>query len=304
MPDPTRKSPDDHGIDGWVGRERVSDDVLTVDRARKLAATLDTDPAAIVDGAPLPLGWHWTFFHRPTPRSGLAADGHERRGGFLPPVPLPRRMWAGGRIRFLRPLPIGTTIRRVSTVRSVEVKEGRSGRLAFVTVEHRLHDSEVVAVVEEQDIVYLERPPGGWTPSTPTLPPRTGDGASPLPLGSFTADEVTLFRFSALTFNGHRIHYDRRFAQEVEGYPDLVVHGPLIALLLLDAGSRWRQEAFGDQSAAWRADFEYRALQPLFCGEPMGLFGAARSGAPRRADLWAVHETRGMVMKAQFGPVS
>ena len=291
----------------WLGRRRVMEDTVAPERARKMAATLDQDPESFVDGAPLPWGWHWMLFHEPVRRSALADDGHEARGDFLPPVPLPRRMWAGGRLRFLRALSIGSTVERTSTVRSIEMKDGRSGPLAFVTVEHRIADVQGVVVEEEQHLVYLERPVGAWSP-----PPRIdspGVGATPggceprdvRSLGRFSADEVTLFRFSALTFNGHRIHYDPRFANEVEGYPDIVVHGPLIALLLLGAGRRWLNDHGSGVPDAAAMSFSYRALQPLFRAEPIELRGMGWTGADASGvELWGEHAERGMVMRAEL----
>jgi 3-methylfumaryl-CoA hydratase len=301
-------------FDAWVGRQRVARDTLGLERARKLAATLDQDPAGLRAGAPLPLGWHWIFFHEAVPRSALAEDGHERRGDFLPPVPLPRRMWAGGRLDARRPLAIGADVERVSTIRSVELKEGRSGSLAFVTVEHRLSDGDGLALIEEQDIVYVEATPRAEAePSSPTLSGRAARGNRPAAPGDrsaaplepsalrerFTADEVTLFRFSALTFNGHRIHYDRRFATEVEGYPGLVVHGPLLALLLTAAGERWLGAVDRPAAPDERLRFEYRALRPLFCGEPVEVFGRAiaASNGSHGVELEARHVSRGITTR-------
>ena len=300
----------------WIGRERVATDTVGLERARKLAATLDRAPDALSVGDPLPRGWHWIYFHEPLRRSALAADGHERRGDFLPPVPLPRRMWAGGRLHFVADIPIGSEVQRTSTIRSVETKEGRSGRLAFVTVQHRLASPDGdVFVDEEQDIVYLERTAEPWSPPDPPPKLEPPEGARSRKLGTFTADEVALFRFSALTFNGHRIHFDRGFAREAEGYPDLVVHGPLVALLLLDAADRWAGEGAEDVVAAAAAAthgqvrFEYRGLQPAFCGETVELWGAAPGSggaseggddAPGSLTLWAEHPARGVVTRAEW----
>jgi len=296
----------------WIGRERVTEDTVTLERALKLAATLDADSAGLRKGAPLPAGWHWTLFHEVVPQSALAADGHERRGDFLPPIALDRRMWAGGRLRFYRALKIGAPVQRISTVRSVDLKEGRSGPLAFVTVEHRLTDAEGVVLEEEQDLVYLNRSPA--PPMTGSTEPAKGAAedvgrrageAEPRARADWsevvTLDEVALFRFSALTFNGHRIHYDRPYATEVEHYPDLVVHGPLVALLLLGAGLRWtaRDDRLREENAPVR--FQYRALQPLYCNESFELNGTAveASGSESAVELRA-HGTRGLAMRAEL----
>lgn len=326
---PEGRSSDGQEPADWIGRERASSDTLTLERARKLAATLDLDPDGLTAGAPLPPGWHWIYFHEPVVRSDLAEDGHERRGSFLPPVPLDRRMWAGGRLRFLRPLRIGERVQRISTIRSVEEKQGRAGPLAFVTVEHRIVGEDGgVALEEEQDLVYLSRtPPGGGSDSGEGRKNRgegaknAGDGAMSTGDGSngagdgvpaeprtwtepFAADEVTLFRFSALTFNGHRIHYDRRYATELEGYPDVVVHGPLLALSLLGAGARWAGAAQGvEPLIGWR--FGYRARQPVFCREPVRLAGRALSAEEGGGmELFIRHPDRGTVMDATLTPLS
>jgi 3-methylfumaryl-CoA hydratase len=284
--------PDDLGdFSDWVGRERLVRDVLTLERARKLAATLDADPAALSEGSALPPGWHWIYFHEAVRRAALAEDGHEKRGDFLPPVPLPRRMWAGGRLRFQRPLRIGDEVSRVSRIVSVKEKEGRTGPLAFVTVEHTLSDATGAALVEEQDIVYLGRPTGdaGTRPGAGPRPDTPADWTS-----TFEADEVTLFRFSALTFNGHRIHYDRPYATDVEGYAGLVVHGPLLALVMLGTAAGWAGDGHGVER------FEYRSLQPLFCRESITFRGrrgpTAREGS-RTLDLSGDHAERGVVIR-------
>ena len=296
---------DGHAFADHVGRERVMEDTMTLERARKLSATLDLDPDKLRSGAPLPFGWHWIYFHEPALRSALAEDGHERRGDFLPPIPLDRRMWAGGRLCFAEPIEIGATIRRTSTVRSIELKEGRSGSLAFVTVEHLLSDSSGVLLEEEQEIVYLNRAPER-TSSAPAARPKVVGASAPEDRGdwseSVTLDEVTLFRFSALTFNAHRIHYDRRYAAEVEHYPDIVVHGPLIAMLLLGAGSRWAEARFGPPPRPGSVEFNYRALQPVFCNEAIqlcGLAADAKASGPS-IELWATHGERGEAMRAEL----
>ena len=292
----------------WVGRERVTEDVIALDRARALAASLDQDPAALNAGDVLPHGWHWIYFHDAIRRSALGEDGHERRGDFLPPLPQRRRMWAGGRLRFTGSLAIGATLRRVSRVRSVENKEGRSGPLVFVTVEHTLHSGDEVVLEEEQDLVFVDRRPGP-EPAAATRP-GSGSAATARPAlmpdaewsEPFAADEVTLFRFSALTFNGHRIHYDRGYATEVEGYPGIVVHGPLLALLLLGAGLRSLGGADDRRDAPTALSFDYRALGPVFANETIALFGTAApdSGSERSVALWAAHPERGMTTRAEL----
>lgn len=277
-------------LESWIGNERTDDDVLTLASARGMSALLDRPPEALQSGSPLPPAWHWLYFNPVVRRSALAEDGHERRGNFLPPVPLPRRMWAGGRLRFLSPLHLGETVRRTSTIASVQKKEGRTGPLVFVTVGHEIENASGVAITEEQDLVYREVS-GDGAGATAT-PPSAQDSSEWSE--TFTADSMTLFQFSALTFNSHRIHYDHRYVTETEGYPDLVVHGPLVALLLLDAGSRWLERS--------PDFFSYRAVSPLFCGEEFTIAG--KSTGRGRAELWAAHPERGPAMRATVGPPS
>ncbi len=268
----------------WIGREEVVTDVLSPFAARGMAALLDRDPAGLDEGDPLPEGWHWLYLNAATPRSALGTDGHARRGGFLPPVALPRRMWAGGRLRFLRPLLLGERVERRSRVLAVEEKEGRSGSLVRVTVQHSVAGEGSAAVEEEQDLIYREAPKSDAPrPDPPRLPAELDWRESFLP------DAVVLFRFSALTFNGHRIHYDQPYATGVEGYPGLVVHGPLLALLLLDAARR----RAGRRAAA----FEYRAVSPLFADAPITLAG--RSGGPgSETTLWVAGSEGTVAMQA------
>jgi 3-methylfumaryl-CoA hydratase len=269
----------------WVGRERVEAGRLDLFPARGMAALLDRDPAALAEGDPLPPGWHWLYLNPATPRSRLGPDGHARRGGFLPPVALPRRMWAGGRLRFPRPLLLGERVERRSRILSVEEKQGSTGSLVRVTVAHEVRGEGGGAVEEEQDLIYREAARPGEPPrATPPLPAEAEWREAFLP------DAVTLFRFSALTFNGHRIHYDHPYATGVEGYPGLVVHGPLTALLLLDAAARHA----GRRPAAFR----YRAVGPLFGDEPITLAGRAAAG-PDAAEAWAAGPSGTVATRAE-----
>ncbi len=275
-------------LDGWSGPTRRVEDALDPFPARGMAALLDRDPESLGPGDPLPPGWHWLYFRTPVRTSALGPDGHEARGSFLPPVPLPRRMWAGGRLRFPGPpLVVGRPARMRSVVSRVVEKEGRSGPLVFVTVTHEFRCDEGLAVVEEQDLVYR----GGTAPDAARR--REEAPASADWTESITPDAVTLFRFSALTFNGHRIHYDHPYATGVEGYPGLVVHGPLLALLLLDAAGRWE----GVSPAA----FSYRATAPLFAGRPITLAGARSEAA---TELWAAGGDGAVAMRARADRMS
>lgn len=271
----------------WVGQREFARDRVAAAPVAALAATLDHPPREVRDGDPLPPLWHWLYF-LPHPRaSELGEDGHARRGGFLPPVALPRRMWAGSRFEFgARPLRVGDDVERTSTVEDVKRRTGRSGALVFVTVRHeiRVAGDADAALREWHHIVYREAARAGDA-SPPTVAPPT----APQWQRCVTPDAVLLFRYSALTFNAHRIHYDRAFATGVEGYPGLVVHGPLLATLLLDLLRGHRPDA------ALEA-FEFRALRPLFDGAAFTLCGAAAGDAHVR--LWALAPDGAVAMDA------
>ncbi len=257
----------------WVGRSEAAEDVIDPVRARALHSALDLPGAPPGPGDPLPPLWHWLYFWTTPPASTLGPDGHPERGGFLPPIDLPRRMWAGSRITFPRPLPIGSAAQRRSTIADVRMTQGRSGRLAFVTVRHEISAAGEVCVVDEYEIVY-RAPPTSDEVAQPGKP--APDQASWR--RDWRADPVLLFRYSALTFNGHRIHYDRTYVTEVEGYPGLVVHGPLLATLMVELVREH------DPAAAITA-FEFRARRPIFDGAPFTVCGAP-SGDGSRAELW------------------
>ncbi|QUJ77918.1 MaoC family dehydratase N-terminal domain-containing protein [Sulfitobacter albidus] len=239
--------------------------------------TLDRD-ATLDDGMALPALWHWLYFLETAPLSGLGRDGHPAKGGFLPPVALPRRMWAGGRLGFMRPLVLGEEARKISTIRAVTPKNGRSGPLCFVTVRHEIAGPDGPALWEEHDIVYRADPAPGPPAATPTDPV----GADWETTRQIVPSEVMLFRYSALTFNGHRIHYDRDYATGVEGHAGLVVHGPLIATLLADLATSRR----GDRMRA----FSFRAVAPVFDTAPFTLH--ARGDGPREELAAATAEGR------------
>ena len=269
----------------WVGRSEERSDTITAAPLAGLAATLDRDDPAPVAGSAVPPLWHWLYFLPTARQSELGADGHPRRGGFLPPVDLPRRMWAGGRLRFERALRVGETATRRSRIADVTAKEARSGPLVFVTVAHEIATAAGVALREEHDIVYRGLPAPGAA-ATPAEAPRDETFAR-----TIVADAVLLFRYSALTFNGHRIHYDRRYVTEVEGYPGLIVHGPLIATLLLDLLRR-------ERPAASVVRFEFKAVSPLFDLDPFTVCGRADPAEPRRYALWARNHAGGLAMQA------
>ncbi len=264
----------------WIGRTETRLDTAGAWPVAALTATFGRDDPPPRAGDPVPPGWHWLYFLDIAPAGELGEDGHPHRGGFLPPVALPRRMWAGGRIEFLAPLRIGDAVRRVSTIRNVEAKSGKSGDLVFVTVEHQIFGNDTLAVREEHDIVYRDAPKPGAPPAKTAAPAPAAPKAAWH--RELTPDPVLLFRFSALTFNGHRIHYDLDYCRDVEGYPGLIVHGPLQTLLLLDLCRR--------QSARPVRRLEYRAQRPVFHGTPLSVNGTPSADAAS-ADLWTADAT-------------
>lgn len=203
-----------NGLKQWAGRTETVEDAIALAPLHAMAATLDHDGPAPGAADPLAPCWHWLYFLPAAPLSTLGPDGHPQRGGSLPPVPLPRRMWVAGRMDFLRPLRVGSPIRRTSRIADVSSKQGRTGPLVFVRVHHELHDTSGVCLAEVQDIVYRDTPQAGDAP--PAAPAARTDEQF---CRRLDPDPVLLFRYSALTFNGHRIHYDRPYATGVEGYP-------------------------------------------------------------------------------------
>ncbi|MBD7978494.1 FAS1-like dehydratase domain-containing protein [Serpens gallinarum] len=269
----------DSAFTAWIGRGEEAHDQLSRNLIKRIAATFgEPNPA---HGSPLPPLWQWCFFQEPVAESGLGADGHPARGGFLPPADNRNRMWAGGRVEFFEPLKVGGEATRVSTIKHIEEKHGRTGALLFVTVQHDYLQDGVLAIREEQDIVYREPTPPKLT-SGEALP--TGDWSEPV-----EPTPTLLFRYSAVTFNGHRIHYDWPYVTETEGYPGLVVHGPLIATLNLRAFCRANPEARVKR-------FAYRGVRPLIA--PQTFETGGRIVAPGKAELWAGNAD-GIAQKAE-----
>ena len=271
-------------LEEWAGKTETRADLVSPTPMAALSATLDRDDPPPQPGDCLPPAWHWLFFLPLHRQSELGKDGHPERGGFLPPVPLPRRMWAGSRMEFHKPLRVGETITRTSRIASVKQKEGRTGPLVFVLVCHEIANPAGLAITEEHDIVYRDHARKGE--SAPEPPPAPLESSWKR---TISPDDVLLFRYSGLTFNGHRVHYDRRYATEVEGYPGLVVHGPLIATLLLDALRR-------NMPQAEVARFEFRAVSPLFDTAPFGVCGTPQGDNIIR--LWAMTASGGLAMDA------
>jgi len=271
----------------WVGRAEARVDQVSAAPLAGLSATLDHHDPEPRPGAPIPPLWHWLYFTPQTRQSEIGPDGHTQRGGFLPPVPLPRRMWAGGRLEFFHPVCVGEEIRRTSRIEDVSSKDGRSGALVFVRVRHEIANAQGIAILEEHDIVFRDNPrPDAPAPSAVAAPADASFSRRIVP------DPVLLFRYSALTFNGHRIHYDRSYVTGVEGYPGLIVHGPLIATLLADLLRR-------ERPSAQLRRFAFRAVRPLFDIHPFTVCG--REGGERRIDLWARDHEGWLAMEASAG---
>ena len=270
----------------WVGRTESAEDIVAPTKVAALVATLDRGDAYPTAGDPLPPPWHWTLCLPAARQSAIGPDGHPARGGFLPPVPLPRRLWAGGRLTFPQVLRVGERVERRSRVLSVEHKSGRSGDLVFVLVRHEFHGAAGLCVTEEHDIVYRDLP----------APAAAAPAGQPAPADAtwerrIVPDDVLLFRYSALTFNGHRIHYDRRYVTEVEGYPGLIVHGPLIATLLVDLLRR-------NMPGATIAAFGFRAFKPVFDVAPFSVCGRPEADG-RIVRLWARDSENHLAMDMQ-----
>jgi 3-methylfumaryl-CoA hydratase len=273
----------------WIGKSRSATEVIDAGPFARLSATLDREDPSPQAGDPIPASGHWLLFLPTYRQSQAGTDGHAARGEFLPPIPLPRRMWAGGRLVFHDALRIGDVVAKTSHIKDVSAKTGRTGTLCFVLVEHHYETARGLALVEQHDIVYREA--------------RSADAAAPAyakaPVALWSRrvvpDDLLLFRYSALTFNGHRIHYDRRYVMDVEGYPGLIVHGPLQATYLIDLIVRERPQLR-------LHSFTFRALKPVFDLAPFDVCGAPDDDGA--AQLWIADHAGDLCMSAQatFAP--
>ncbi|MGA0599785.1 FAS1-like dehydratase domain-containing protein [Caulobacter sp. KR2-114] len=280
-------APTDETVDlkAWIGRTETAEDVAAAGPLQGLSALLDHETPPWRAGEAPPLA-HWLYFLPRARQSLITEDGHPARGGFLPPTPLPRRMWAGSRLVFHAPIHIGARLERRSEIADVAAKTGASGNMLFVTVRHAVYADGQHAVSEDQDIVFRE------ASTTPTPPPGPAAPHAPCDVArTVTPDAASLFRFSALTFNAHRIHYDRDYARDVEGYPGLVVHGPYLATLLMDHFLRQRP-------GAHVKTFAFRARRPVFDLAP---FTVCLKDGPREAELWAAGPDGEACMTATLG---
>ena len=274
-------------LEEWIGRQEEAHDEVTLPAVRRLAALLDLDPDDHRRGQAIPGGWYVVLFGAEARQSTLGLDGHPAKGQFLPPVPLPRRMFAGRRVSFHEPLRIGDEVSRVSRIQSITPKQGRSGAMCFVTVRHEIASPRGLAVVEEQDLVYREVSPAApakraASPAAQAEPPDWSR--------SLTPDPTMVFRYSAITFNAHRIHYDAAYTREKEGYPDLVVNGGLTTLLIWEFAAARSGKAIKASSS--------RNVKALFVGRPMTLCG--RMTADGKARAWALDSEGDLAIDAEL----
>jgi 3-methylfumaryl-CoA hydratase len=266
----------------WIGRSTQASDIVTAQLVKGLRATLFMEIGEPKKGDAAPFTVHWCLAPAVLPMSELGPDGHPTRGGFLPPVPLPRRMWAGGELEFFDTLRVGDEMTRTSRVSDVTMKTGSTGVLCFVSVDHLITTTRGTALRERQDIVYRD-----LSPAQPAAPAKPVTAPSAQHRESHMADPVLLFRYSALTFNGHRIHYDRDYVTKVEGYPGLVFHGPMQAAFLVEFAAKLH-------GGAAPKKFSYRGVQPLFEGSEFSINANDIDGG---IDVWTANSTGQPTMK-------
>lgn len=278
------ESPEVEAWQAWIGRQITTSDVASASTMRRLAALLD-GPAPGRDPEVVPPLGHWLLFLPEEPQSALGTDGHPRRGGFLPPIDLPSRLWAGSKVRFHRPVALDSRVRKRTTITSIYAKQGRSGPVVFVSMLHEISVGDEIAIEEWQEVAY--RMP--MTPSAAASPPVAVDARAPDQIRVLTPDPIQLFRYSALTFNAHRIHYDAPYARDVEGHCGLVVQGPYIATLLVDHLLR-------SEPGLAITHFRCQARRPAYAGSPLCL--NLRRDGPDRWQLWATGQDGGLHMDA------
>ncbi len=281
---------DEATLKQWIGRREQKQDTIAAKPANFLKATLNQHGRDYKTGDPLPPGWHWMYFLQAPAPGQLGRDGHIRLGGFLPPVALPKRMWAGTRLKFHNPVIIGDKLVKISVIKHVQRKSGRSGELCFVTINHRYFSGCELTLEENQDIVYRSKSPA--SPPGPLQPAPVAASISATIMPSTTL----LFRYSALTFNGHRIHYDLDFCKDVEGYPGLVVHAPLTATLMLALAGKY---FVGQLSRHCVKEFQFRAVRPLYHNQPFTLYLQDHAGHKNgNCEIWAAAPDGSLAMSA------
>lgn len=272
-------------FEAWIGKKEIQHDICTIRPVEMMQALLNQTQQELIE---LPHLYHWFYFLPIVNHEELALDGHPKKGNFLPPIPFPKRMWAGGRLEFLHAIAMNQALRRESEIKNVQFKQGKSGNMYFITVEHRIFADDQLCIIEEHDIVYREESnqiTNNTQSKNPQFELKTADYRHQYPI-----DTASLFRYSAATFNGHKIHYDRKYCIEQEGYPGLVVHGPLLATLLLHL---FKQEHPTTQIST----FNFRAMKPVFDFQKFNICGVAKSDY---ADLWIEHTNGSIAMQAKI----
>jgi len=268
-------------VQDWLGKTQTREAIIDTRQTELLAITLDRAVPEL--GAALPLCWQWAWFNDAQRADELGRDGHPKRGGFLPPVELPRRMWAGGSMEIVKSLKVGNLVRKVSTIDAIKERDGNSGKLCIVTVGHDYFDGDELCIREKQNLVFREDPKTDAPKLTAPVPPKGAEVRCEV-----APNPVLMFRYSALTFNGHRIHYDVDYARDVEGYPALVFHAPLTAAMLSEMATELGGKPL--------TKFEYRATSPLFCNETFNICGK-RDGDT--VLVWAETPDGGQAMLAE-----
>lgn len=264
-------------LKSWIGKKEVIEERAAVGRVQGLAALLDNAESPKECGPVGPMG-HWCYFKPRVRQSEIGPDGHPKRGGFMPPVPLPRRMFGGFRTTYHQPLVLGEMMRKEAVIENVDIKDGRTGKLVICTVKNRFSGENGLSIEEEQDYIYRNNPPAA-SDNTGGNSGETGHAPDDFVWSQeITPDPVMLFRYSACTFNGHRIHYDHKYVTEVEGYPGLIVQGPLIATFLMEL-------AIANNPDAQPKTYSFQARSPLFCNEPFKVVGKPTADG---CDVWSI----------------
>ena len=266
----------------WINKTTEAEDTIRLQPANFMEATLNRPPK-LKEGDNLPPLWHWVYFLEAKPESDLGRDAHPKKGDFLPPIQLPRRMWAGGRFTFYNDLVIGEKAKKITTIKKIAEKEGSAGPLCFITLEHKIYSKDEISIIEEQDLVYLQDQQG-----SKSLPLAQNNVEKADFSQEIHPSAILLFRYSALTFNGHRIHYDLDYAKNVEGYDGLVFHGPLTATLLLDLALKERKQPI--------KKYSFRGIAPLSNLDCFWIEGKSEDNA---AILWARRKDGVVAMKAK-----
>ena len=266
----------------WINKTTEAEDTIRLQPANFMEATLNRPPK-LKEGDNLPPLWHWVYFLEAKPESDLGRDAHPKKGDFLPPIQLPRRMWAGGRFTFYNDLVIGEKAKKITTIKKIVEKEGSAGPLCFITLEHKIYSKDEISIIEEQDLVYLQDQQG-----SKSLPLAQNNVEKTDFSQEIHPSAILLFRYSALTFNGHRIHYDLDYAKNVEGYDGLVFHGPLTATLLLDLALKERKQPI--------KKYSFRGIAPLSNLDCFWIEGKSEDNA---AILWARRKDGVVAMKAK-----